>query len=95
MFLLLLVASAYSAIQKEGDSHGWPDTNVIWIQHDAVKRQTHVNNAPTDDLPADILNHYVARGYKLEQHTMAATETSRTGQQTLYSWILVKQPIYC
>jgi hypothetical protein len=88
LLLLLVISTVYASAQKES----WPETPVIWVQHQVSSAETHLNNALCDSLPPEILSHYVARGYKLEAHTMAEKKSRYDTHHESYSWTLVKYP---
>jgi hypothetical protein len=87
MFLLLVLFVSCCLAECKPE---WPDSTVIWVQHNVYDGKNFLNNFPVDALPAEIMAHYVARGYKLEGHAMTATISSYHSRQETYSWTLIK-----
>jgi len=71
-------------------ARSWSTEAVIWVEHGGLDRVTHVNNKMVSCLPADVLQHYHALGYRIAHHTMAATDYRGGVPYMHYSWILLK-----
>lgn len=91
MFLARLVILYFSSVHSVCSYTKYLTDRILWIEYDEYWAKTRINTIESCDKPHELLDYYIAVGYEVKHHTMAATETSYSQQKLAYSWILVKK----